>query len=459
MAWTDSATRRGSSRSSGSGFPVSIRQKSQRRVHWSPPMRNVASRSSQHSKMLGQPASWQTVCSPSRLTRDWSSRYSGPIRAVVLIQDGFFSIGVALLRTSRRSSRRPSGATLTRSSLRCGPHCSGVDGGGEQAGQVTFHHRQDLVDADRPAELGRQRRDARVGDAARHDPVEPGQVAVAVEREPVHGHALGDTKADRAQLAVRPTVVGRNPHTAASLDLDPAGRDAEVGTDVDEHLLDPTDERNDVDRIRKPDDRIAHDLPRAVPGDLAAAIDVDHGGSGVQKGAFVRLGALARGEHGLMLEQQDRVVDLPSNPCCVHPPLLGSRDLVGNWSLVTDHPKSAHAPKATRWAGAAGQRAFRNRERGQAVYMTQKQTQAARRNVKKAQKAARAKKTIAHLPKETRRDLSRQAAKSRQRGGSPGRNLEDRTRQDLYDVAKARGIRGRSKMGKWDLIEAIRRAS
>lgn len=102
---------------------------------------------------------------------------------------------------------------------------------------------------------------------------------------------------------------------------------------------------------------------------------------------------------------------------------------------------------------------FEKGDRGQAVYMTQKQTQAARRNVKKAQQAARAKKTIAHLPKETRRDLGRQAAKSRQRGGSPGHNLEDRTRQDLYDVAKARGIRGRSKMGKWDLIEAIRRAS
>jgi hypothetical protein len=46
---TDSATRRGSSRSSSSGRPVSIWQKSHRRVHCSPPMRKVASRSSQHS--------------------------------------------------------------------------------------------------------------------------------------------------------------------------------------------------------------------------------------------------------------------------------------------------------------------------------------------------------------------------------------------------------------------------
>ena len=46
---TLSATRRGSSASKSAGLPVSIWQKSQRRVHWSPPMRKVASRSSQHS--------------------------------------------------------------------------------------------------------------------------------------------------------------------------------------------------------------------------------------------------------------------------------------------------------------------------------------------------------------------------------------------------------------------------
>ncbi|MGH2683107.1 MAG: Rho termination factor N-terminal domain-containing protein [Actinomycetota bacterium] len=89
---------------------------------------------------------------------------------------------------------------------------------------------------------------------------------------------------------------------------------------------------------------------------------------------------------------------------------------------------------------------------------TRRQTTAARRNIEKAQQAARRKKTISKLPKSVRSDLGRQAAKSRQRGGRPGRALEDRTRQDLYETAKKRGIAGRSKMGKWDLIEAIRRA-
>jgi hypothetical protein len=89
---------------------------------------------------------------------------------------------------------------------------------------------------------------------------------------------------------------------------------------------------------------------------------------------------------------------------------------------------------------------------------TRKQTQAARRNVKKAQRAARSKRTIAHLPASTRKDLGRQAAAARRRGGRPGRALEDRTREQLYEQAKRAGIAGRSRMGKWELIEALRRS-
>ena len=52
-----------------------------------------------------------------------------------------------------------------------------------------------------------------------------------------------------------------------------------------------------------------------------------------------------------------------------------------------------------------------------------------------------------------------QAAKARARGGKAGHALEDRTRPQLYETAKKLGIAGRSKMGKWDLIKAIRKAS
>jgi hypothetical protein len=89
---------------------------------------------------------------------------------------------------------------------------------------------------------------------------------------------------------------------------------------------------------------------------------------------------------------------------------------------------------------------------------TQKQVQAARANIGKAQVAARRKRTIANLPAETRRDMGRQAAKARRRGGQPGHAYEDRSRQQLYEVARTRGIRGRSRMGKWELIEALRRS-
>jgi len=90
---------------------------------------------------------------------------------------------------------------------------------------------------------------------------------------------------------------------------------------------------------------------------------------------------------------------------------------------------------------------------------TAKQTQAAKRNVKKAQRAATQKRTIAHLPKTTRRALQTEARKGARRGGAAGHALEDRNRQQLYEVAQKKGIPGRSKMGKGELIRAIRKAS
>ena len=89
---------------------------------------------------------------------------------------------------------------------------------------------------------------------------------------------------------------------------------------------------------------------------------------------------------------------------------------------------------------------------------TTKQVRAAKRNVTKAQSAARRKRTIANLPKSTRSELGKQAARGRRRGGEAGHRLEDRNREQLYEIAKKEDIPGRSRMGKWDLIKAIRRA-
>ena len=89
---------------------------------------------------------------------------------------------------------------------------------------------------------------------------------------------------------------------------------------------------------------------------------------------------------------------------------------------------------------------------------TRKQVAAAQQNVRKAQRAARSKRTIAHLPSSTRRELGKQAARGRSRAGQPGHALEDRNRRQLYDLARKLDVPGRSKMGKWELIDAIRAA-
>ena len=91
--------------------------------------------------------------------------------------------------------------------------------------------------------------------------------------------------------------------------------------------------------------------------------------------------------------------------------------------------------------------------------MATKQSEAAKRNIKKAQQAAKSEHTISHLPESTRRELGKQGARAARRGGSAGHSLEDRSRQQLYELAKENDIRGRSTMGKADLIKAIRKAA
>jgi hypothetical protein len=84
---------------------------------------------------------------------------------------------------------------------------------------------------------------------------------------------------------------------------------------------------------------------------------------------------------------------------------------------------------------------------------TNKQTQAARRNVKKAQQAAAGKKTITHLPAKTRTALGKQGAAvaRRKRTGASS----PKTRAELYEIAKQRDLPGRSKMGRDELARKL----
>jgi len=86
---------------------------------------------------------------------------------------------------------------------------------------------------------------------------------------------------------------------------------------------------------------------------------------------------------------------------------------------------------------------------------TEKQKSAARKNVRKAVKAAKSQKSIAGMPKKTRTALGKQGAAVAQRKRS-GRS-EPKTRQELYREAQKRGIPGRSKMGRDELERALHR--
>ena len=84
---------------------------------------------------------------------------------------------------------------------------------------------------------------------------------------------------------------------------------------------------------------------------------------------------------------------------------------------------------------------------------TTKQRQAARRNVKSAQAGARAKKSIANMPKATRTALGKQAAAVAQRKRTGASS--PKTRAELYEMAKRRELPGRSKMGRAELARRL----
>jgi hypothetical protein len=90
---------------------------------------------------------------------------------------------------------------------------------------------------------------------------------------------------------------------------------------------------------------------------------------------------------------------------------------------------------------------------------TQKQRQAARRNVTKAQSGARSKRTISKLSTRTRSALGREGAKARARkrgtSGETGSGAGAMTVTELRREAARLDIRGRSKMGKAQLIRAV----
>jgi hypothetical protein len=84
---------------------------------------------------------------------------------------------------------------------------------------------------------------------------------------------------------------------------------------------------------------------------------------------------------------------------------------------------------------------------------TQKQRQAAKKNVKKAATAAKDQRSLANMPRATKTALGKQGAAVAQRKGTGAKG--PKTRQELYEEAKRRNLEGRSKMGRDELARAL----
>ncbi len=77
-------------------------------------------------------------------------------------------------------------------------------------------------------------------------------------------------------------------------------------------------------------------------------------------------------------------------------------------------------------------------------------------NLDRGMSKKRAKEVAARTVNKQRRQDGKTPNKTTQGTGNPDRSLEDRTKDELYNLAQERNIRGRSKMTKSELIEAIR---
>ncbi len=78
---------------------------------------------------------------------------------------------------------------------------------------------------------------------------------------------------------------------------------------------------------------------------------------------------------------------------------------------------------------------------------------------KRGRSEKRAKELAARTVNKHRRQEGRTPNKTTQGTGNPRHALEDRTVQELRNIASEKKIRGRSKMNKKDLVRAIRHGS
>ena len=168
---------------------------------------------------------------------------------------------------------------------------------------MAFENRQCIGHRDGSITLGGKTGYSCVTNSARHDAIKPRKVAIAVEREAVHRDTASNAHSDRGYLAGR-AIIGGHPYATAPFDLSHCG-EAEFATRGHDGRFESTHMFNHIDRIRKSHDGVGHELPGAVPGDFAAAVDVDH--RGAVEWSIERIGASTGRVHRAVFEKQNGV--------------------------------------------------------------------------------------------------------------------------------------------------------
>jgi len=77
-------------------------------------------------------------------------------------------------------------------------------------------------------------------------------------------------------------------------------------------------------------------------------------------------------------------------------------------------------------------------------------------NLDRGMKKDRAKEVAARTVNKQRREEGKTPSETTQGTGNPNTRLEERTKDELYNIAQEMNLEGRSKMDKSELIEAIR---
>jgi hypothetical protein len=77
-------------------------------------------------------------------------------------------------------------------------------------------------------------------------------------------------------------------------------------------------------------------------------------------------------------------------------------------------------------------------------------------NQERGMSADRAKEVAARTVNKTRREKGETPNRRSQGTGNPNTSLDDRSKTELYNIAKGMQIKGRSKMNKSELVKAIR---